>query len=353
MGDQRVQFQYPDRRRCNYQGPTNINLTAGSSYVWSVCTFSDPGQTMYGIYIQKFLKSDGARQFTDNGKAVYAISGNLDQQEGTLALVDDTPMFMFYDANYKIYATRLDENGDFAWPGNQVEISSTSANAGTPKGRFGFTPDGPDRCAGVWVENRGGGYLGYAQGVSIGGLIGIEVATQGGVPSEINFPGGTLQMVSTIYPAGSSQDVSWSIVPGTGQATISSTGLVTAIANGTVWAKAAAVQDPTMTDSLMITITNQLPSGIGGNDAYRQEDLLIYPVPNNGIFTIESTQNESEVFIICVFNPAGEKIYDSGEVNLAAYGKKVIDIRPLPDGVYYVTFRTGDSMITRKMVVAG
>ena len=241
----------------NYQETTCINITPGSGYVWSVCTFSDPNQTVYGVYIQKFLKTSGGRQFTDLGKVVYPINSSTYQQCGNLALMNDTPMFMSYDVNYKIYATRLDANGNFAWPLNSVEISSTTSSIG--KMRYGFTPDGPNRCAGVWDEQRTSAYLGYAQGISIGGLIGIRIATQSNVPATISNPGGTLQMVDTIFPTAASQNATWSIVPVTGLATINTSGLVTAGANGTVYAKAVAVQDITVKDSLLITITGQSP----------------------------------------------------------------------------------------------
>jgi hypothetical protein len=79
--------------------------------------------------------------------------------------------------------------------------------------RYGFTPDGPNRCAGTWTENRVSGYKGYAQGISIGGLIGVTVATQNGVPAVITTDGGTLQMVSTVFPASADQSVTWSINP--------------------------------------------------------------------------------------------------------------------------------------------
>jgi hypothetical protein len=243
----------------NYQMETRINLAAGSGYVWSVCTFSNTSQTQYGVYVQKFLRSTGTRQFTDAAKVVYAISTASDQLCGELALVTDQPMFSSYDANYKIYATRLNSSGNFTWPGNRVEISSTTAGGSTPKMRYGFTPDGPNRCAGTWTENRGSFYKGYAQGISIGGLIAIDVATQGNVPAVITTPGGTLQMVATVLPSSANQSVTWSIVPGTGAASISATGLVTAISDGTVYAKAVAVQDITVYDSLMITISNQVP----------------------------------------------------------------------------------------------
>ncbi len=243
----------------NYQVQTNINLSAGSPYVWSLCTFCNPSQTQYGVYVQKFLRTTGARLLTDAAKVVYPVSANTDQHAGNLALIADAPMFMSEDVNYKIYATRLDGSGNFVWPGNRIEMSSTTATLGVPKMRYGFTPDGPNRCAGVWTENRGTDYLGYAQGVSIGGLVGLDVTTQGNVPAVITTSGGTLQMVATVYPAAANQAVTWSIVSGTGQASITTGGLVTAISDGTVWAKAVSVQDITVKDSLLITLSGQIP----------------------------------------------------------------------------------------------
>jgi sorbitol-specific phosphotransferase system component IIA len=87
----------------------------------------------------------------------------------------------------------------------------------------------------------------------------VSVATQGNVPAIINTDGGTLQMEATVYPLTANQNVTWSIVNGTGEATISTAGLVTASENGTVWAKAVSAQDQTKMDSLMITISNQQP----------------------------------------------------------------------------------------------
>jgi len=243
----------------NYQMTTNINLTPGSPYAWSVCTFSDPNQVHYGIYMQKFLKSTGARQFTDLGKAVYPVGTTNNQHAGNLQLHNDQPLFMSYDDNYKLYDTKLDGNGNFVWSYNRAEISSTTAGAGNPKGRYDFCQVGPDRFAGIWTEDRGTADLGYIQGISQNGLFGIDVTTQGAVPAVINTGNGTLQLVATVFPSYASQQATWTIVPGTGMATISTTGLVTAIADGSVWAKAIAVQDNTVKDSLMITISNQVP----------------------------------------------------------------------------------------------
>ncbi|MCX6266315.1 MAG: T9SS type A sorting domain-containing protein, partial [Bacteroidetes bacterium] len=212
---------------------------------------------VYGVYVQKFLKTTGVRQFTNQGKVVYAISSSRDQRCGDLAVVSDNPMFISYNSTEKIFATRLDGSGNFVWPGNRIEVSSTTAGGGTPKMRYGFTPDGPNRCAATWTEDRGLGYMGYAQGVSVGGLIGVNVSTQGGVPATITTSGGTLPMVANVIPLSANQAVTWSIVPGTGMATISAAGLVTAVSNGTAYAKATAVQDTTVTGSLMFTMSGQ------------------------------------------------------------------------------------------------
>jgi hypothetical protein len=432
----------------NYQGQTSINLAPGSVYVWSVCTFSNMMQSQYGVYIQKFQKTDGARQFTNLAKVVYPINGNSDTQAGDLALVDDTPMFMSYTANYKIYATRLDANGNFTWPGNRVEISSTTATMSKPKMRYGFTPDGPYRCAGTWTEDRGMGYKGYAQGISIGGLIGITVATQNSVPAVITVDGGTLQMVSTVFPASANQSVTWSIVPVTGMASINATGLVTAISNGTVYAKATAVQDTTVKDSLLITISGQsampptvvtLPatditsslatlngtvnantlltdvsfewgltssygniviaipstvsgttvtpvlaylSGLQSNTIYHfrvkgtnlagtstggdltfttstgvginEKETLkmdVYPVPNDGHFSISVSSGTEIKFTLEVYNNIGSKIFSKMDINVNGNCITDVDIRPVPNGLCTVILRSNGNQVVLKFMV--
>jgi hypothetical protein len=158
----------------NYQGTTAICHTSGSPYVWSVCTFSDPDQNNYGVYVQKFLKSTGARLLTDLGKEIYPVGPNLDSQQGELVLNEDSPLFITEDIDYKIYATRLDASGNFVWPGNRIVLSSTIATMSNPKMRDDFAYVGSDNFAAIWTENRGGGYLGYIQGISINGALSIN-----------------------------------------------------------------------------------------------------------------------------------------------------------------------------------
>ncbi len=247
----------------NYQQFTSIKLDHESDYVWSVCGFSDPNQDNYGLYVQKFNKLTGARQLTDLGKEIYPITSKRDTPAGSLLLNDDAPLIMSYDIDYKIYVTRLDKNGDFAWEYERMEISSTTASLASGKGRFAFNHVGPNWVAGIWTEKRGAITNGFIQGVSVNGLISIEVETDGGVPAEISENGGTLQLMSTIYPSVANQMVEWSADGYESLVVVDDNGLVTAVGNGTAWVKATAVQDNNLADSVMITTGCQVTQPIG------------------------------------------------------------------------------------------
>ncbi|MHC1733069.1 MAG: beta strand repeat-containing protein [Bacteroidales bacterium] len=88
-------------------------------------------------------------------------------------------------------------------------------------------------------------------------VTGITVTGANGATT-ITSDKGTLQLTATVTPAdATNKTVTWSIVNGTGQATINSTGLVTAISNGTVTARATANDGSGVTGTLVITITGQ------------------------------------------------------------------------------------------------
>jgi len=89
----------------------------------------------------------------------------------------------------------------------------------------------------------------------------ITVTGAGGATT-IDANQGTLQMDTDILPVNADiQDVLWSVVDGTTSASIDQNGLLqatgTTFGNGTVWAKAAAIDGSGVVDSLEITISNQ------------------------------------------------------------------------------------------------
>ncbi|MEA4847496.1 MAG: S-layer homology domain-containing protein [Clostridiaceae bacterium] len=74
--------------------------------------------------------------------------------------------------------------------------------------------------------------------------------------------GGTLQMLAAVSPGNATnQDVDWSIEGGSGSAAISTSGLLTANATGTVTVRATAQDGSGEYDDKVITITNAAPTG--------------------------------------------------------------------------------------------
>ncbi|GEM_PF-5407606 len=85
----------------------------------------------------------------------------------------------------------------------------------------------------------------------------IAVQGQGGA-STITTQGGTLQMEATVLPGNATDPtVTWSVSNGTGAATISNNGLLTATSNGTVTVTATANDGSGVSDDAVITISNQ------------------------------------------------------------------------------------------------
>jgi uncharacterized protein YjdB len=85
----------------------------------------------------------------------------------------------------------------------------------------------------------------------------ITVSGAGGA-STISVNDGTLQLSASVLPNDATNNsVTWSISNGTGSATISSVGLVTAVSDGTVTARATANDGSGVYDDMIITISNQ------------------------------------------------------------------------------------------------
>jgi hypothetical protein len=88
-------------------------------------------------------------------------------------------------------------------------------------------------------------------------VTGITVTSEGGATT-ITTKGGTLQMVATVLPENATEkNVTWSVTNGTGDASITTEGLLAAIADGTVTVKATSTDGGNVIGSLGITISNQ------------------------------------------------------------------------------------------------
>ena len=86
----------------------------------------------------------------------------------------------------------------------------------------------------------------------------ISVTGEGGI-STITKNNGSLKLIAAISPANATnKTVTWTLVNGTGQATLNSSGVVRAESNGTVTVRATANDGSGVYGILTITISNQI-----------------------------------------------------------------------------------------------
>ncbi|MBU1143629.1 MAG: DUF3494 domain-containing protein [Firmicutes bacterium] len=101
---------------------------------------------------------------------------------------------------------------------------------------------------------------------------------------------GTLQMNAVVLPADATfKTVTWSVVNGTGSATISNSGLLQALTSGTVTIKATSNSNDDIIGSIVITISNQevANSNVGPVDLGQAGDFVI--LAQTGISTATSS----------------------------------------------------------------
>jgi uncharacterized protein YjdB len=169
-------------------------------------------------------------------------------------------------------------------------------------------------------------------------VTGITLTGEGGV-STITSENGTLQLIETVLPAdATNKTVTWTITSGTGKASISPTGLVTALDNGTVTARATAVDGSGVYGAFTITISNQVIPVVS-----------VYPNPASEYVTIRTDGS--------TFNPDFVQIVDfEGIVRLRYQMDPEINLATIPinlkQGVYILQLGLGSqTLFTQKLII--
>jgi hypothetical protein len=80
-------------------------------------------------------------------------------------------------------------------------------------------------------------------------------------------------------------------------------------------------------------------------------EFSVYPVPNNGRFTISVTSPYTENYAISIVNYLGAEVYN--QKNLIADGvqKQPIDISSVSEGVYMVIIRSAENQAVRRILI--
>ena len=98
-------------------------------------------------------------------------------------------------------------------------------------------------------------------------------------------------------------------------------------------------------------ISNKIWVVLTGMQALENSSFSIYPVPNDGRFTVSISSPVAENYTIFVFNQLGAKIYELGDVNVTGTFEKQIDLRPVPTGIYSVVFFNSEHKVVKKLIV--
>lgn len=167
----------------------------------------------------------------------------------------------------------------------------------------------------------------------------ITVQGQSGV-SEIVTDYGSLQMYVSIFPSNPDDaSFTWSVVDGTGSATISPSGLLSNPHNGTVTVIATANDISGTSGSKVITLSNQ---SVGINEATKQ-NVKVYPNPvQNQLFIELATEQVAEVEIIDI---SGKVVRHISEANI-----KSIDVSMLNKGLYILKVNSEATVSTTQFI---
>jgi plastocyanin len=158
----------------------------------------------------------------------------------------------------------------------------------------------------------------------------IVVTSQSG-DSTITTAGGTLQMEADVMPTNATDSTyTWSVVNGTGSATISTGGLLTATGDGTVSVVATANDASGVTGAMTVTISGQS----SGLSALQKSMLSIYPNPAANVLHVKGINAE----ILTIVDVTGKVVR-----TVRATGERMqVSVSDLAPGSYFLVVTTDE-----------
>ncbi len=155
--------------------------------------------------------------------------------------------------------------------------------------------------------------------------------------STITLNNGTLQMLANVLPADAeNKDVTWS-VNNPSLASISATGLLTALANGTVRVKATAKDGSGIEGSKNVVITGQS----NGLEGVQKVNLKVYPNPVENYLSINSNM---PIASYAIYSIQG-KLLMEGQVIA-----QQVDMSNLQPGIYLIDLSVNSQWVRYKVV---
>jgi uncharacterized protein YjdB len=196
-----------------------------------------------------------------------ALLSPIGPAEGAVfpATTTEIPILVTAVAGAFQYEVQVAATGDFAAPGILVDIVQPTMGA-TKANSFPVPVSSLTSGALFWRARASSqahptwGAWTPARGITLQTVKATSIAVSGsGGASAIAVNHGTLQMLAAVAPTNATiKSVDWSVSPGTGRATISATGLLSALSNGTVTVTATARDGSLVTGAKVVALSNQI-----------------------------------------------------------------------------------------------
>jgi hypothetical protein len=111
---------------------------------------------------------------------------------------------------------------------------------------------------------------------------------------------------------------------------------------------AERIADITITTAGLAPVVVQLKQDqFVGIDNVRLDQLMVYPNPSNGLFTLKNYSNSPINAAIEVINQSGTTVLSVQEVSL---GEFVIDLTNLPRSMYFLRIKTQNGVASFKLI---
>ncbi|PCJ00451.1 MAG: hypothetical protein COB15_02785 [Flavobacteriales bacterium] len=293
------------------------------------------GENSLNLRIAKLYSNNGSGSFTEitgttfdgveNGEISFADVDNDNDQDVLIAGINNSSLNVA-----KLYTN--DGSGIF------TELSGTPFIGGYI-GSVAFADIDGDNDNDLLITGNNNGAVSFAYRNNTISLIGsITVQGQSG-SSTITTNSGTLQMEAVVLPANATDTTyTWSVANGTGSATINTSGLLSALTNGTVTVTATANDASGITGSITITISNQ---SVSINNYIGNNKIAIYPNPVSSQLTLNTSEQIKSISILDITGKILKTVIPTNNT---------IDVSNFTQGIYFLQIQTEKGISNSKFI---
>ena len=90
---------------------------------------------------------------------------------------------------------------------------------------------------------------------------------------------------------------------------------------------------------------------ITGKTDLSADEFAVYPIPNDGRFTIQAGKSNSEKIDLIVYNSMGIQVYRKNGLEIKHGNSISVDFRPAPQGIYTLFLQHNEYRLIRKILV--